>query len=234
MKSFTVITFISLMTINCASNKIFLDNYSPAQPARVAVSIELTDQAQSSAADSLVDRLSKRLALYSEERKDFILVKLNEQFDYKLTIRVNDMNLVGTAKQDSLFKERNSIHKKYDDTNDSLLAAYKPQTSTELAAKIIAASVGIISVSMISDPGPKQVWVSRSDRNKLNALYTQSYLVTHLTLSGKNDSILWQEPHEELLKLSTNTDKKEQIGILIRNTLFYLESKVPFFILPEN
>jgi hypothetical protein len=240
MRAFVYLSFLFLILINCAANRSMLSNYSSAQPARVTVSIELTKQSQSIIVDSLINRITQKLQLYSEERKDFIMVDQNQPFDYKLTIKVTELNLIGAETQDSFYRKRDSIYNKYYEANDSMLTIYKKEQAKSAAAKVttgIAATVVLnaltmplgISVFFPMGSTENEDIIPAEEQKKLNTLYSQSFLSTTLKLSTQKDSILWQEPHKELLSLSSTFNELQQVGILIRNTIFYLESKLPFF-----
>jgi hypothetical protein len=134
--------------------------------------------------------------------------------------------------------KRDRIDRKYNKINDSIQAAYKPMTQGQLVAANIATNViantlllplGFVSVTVIENTGPKFVGESEEDSKSIDSTYSQAKVIYEATLVKSNGKLIWKKKHENLFKLNYVVNEQEQIDILLRNIILFLDDKMPLF-----
>lgn len=199
--------------------------------------MELTDINQQIVADSLGAELARRLLLYSEEKKNFKLVKPNEISDYKFTVRIISFRLIPIDTLAVFIREKNAIENKCDRINDSIREKYKPLSPAALTTANIATNVainavllplGFVGVAVISNQEPKSISPSKSDINKLDSLSKEAYIGYSASITDNKGKIRWKKKGIEKYGLYYLTSEQEQLKVLARNVVLNFEGKIPF------
>jgi hypothetical protein len=227
------LTLFTLILFTCSSIK--LTKTPPL--ATISFNIELTSANQQTAGDSLGAELARRLLVYSEEKKDFRLVRPGEKADYALKIRITSFHVVSSDTQISLNRSRRAIENKYDRINDSLHQSYRPMSGGQLAAANIVSNVvlnaallplGFVGVAVISNDGPETVGPSFEDRKAIGALLREANLGYQAEISDAAGKIKWKKSGTEYYTLDYVVSEKEQLTVLVRNVVLEFENDMPF------
>jgi hypothetical protein len=214
-----------LFVFGCAAPVSFLQN---GKPSTINFKIDLTDPAQKTIADSIASKLISRFQVYSEERKDYTLVKPDEQSDYTLRIVINSFHLVPIDSQVAMKSKRDSIDRKYDSNNGTV--------SPDEIVKIAAANIitNVVTNALLNPLGFVAITVIKSDPDASRRLALDgTYLTAHVSmksfiLDSKGKQTFSTNDVQEFT-LSYPASYKEQTDILSRNLILNLEGKLPFF-----
>jgi len=230
-----IVLFLVGLSLSCNTSTFTLE--TSGRPGRVKFKIELTDKSQMQFADSLAAFLVPRFQAFSDERKDFILVKSNDSSEYCVYISVVSCQIVPYDAQQDLAKKRGKIEKKYNAINDSLQGNFPPEEAAKIAAANIAANVisnailfplGFYSVTVIKANGPYVAQPNRTEQTAIDSTFSTAHLLIEAKLAKSDGTTMWRDKAFAKFKLTDVTTESEQIQVLSRNIILSLEDKLPF------
>jgi hypothetical protein len=226
------ILFISIIQSSCSLPLRFDNN---GQPGRIKFNIELTDTSQMVFVDSIAAFLVPRFQAFSDERKDFVLVKSNDNSDYSLYISILSCQIVPYEKQIALAQKRDKIENKYRDSiQEHLPSEEVPKLiAANIAANVISNAIlnplGFFSVTLITAKGPYIAQPNYKERKIIDSTFSTAHLLIEAKLKQNDDKIIWHDKSYQKYKLTYVISEKEQVQVLTRNTILSLEDKLPFF-----
>ena len=221
-KLFHAFLVSGLLLSLCSCSAIYLNHMQNAPvPPRVAMTIEITDPNQKKIADSLVLALGHQLQVYASEFKKFTLAASVDSADLVLKVRVRQFRILGSDTQTVIEKKRRQGIKVGDpDSVDQAKIA-------RIAAANVAANV---IANMITLPlGFATIIVIRDDESVLGGgldNYSASALACNFKLVAKQ-KILWEKDTNHKYHLTGPTGEKEQMSVLIRNTIMDIQDRLP-------
>lgn len=206
----------------CSCSAIYLDQmqYAPVPP-RVAMTIEITDLNQKKIADSLILALGHQFQVYASEFKKFTLANSADSADLVLKVRVRHFHILGSDTQMVIENKRQKGMKVGDP--DSVEKAKIARIAAEniavnVIANMITLPLGFASVTIIRDN--ESVLGGGLDN------YSASTLACNFKLVAKQRS-LWEKDTDQRYHLTSPTGEKEQISVLMRNTIMDIQDRLP-------
>jgi hypothetical protein len=200
----------------------------------IAFSIEITDEDQKIAADSLGAALARRLLIFSEDRKTFTLVKPGTPADFHFKIQINSFHLVPVDVQESLNQERAKIEGKFERRRDSLeksVSAAQIATAnvvSNIAFNALLFPLGFVGVVVITKDNFVPKGPSYLEQRDLDALTRKAKFKYSASLTGQKNQIQWENQGQSELTITSAMSEKEQLYVLVRNALLDFEGKMPF------
>jgi hypothetical protein len=228
LKSLAVLSLV--LYVNCAPRIPF----SKQSPKLLGFTIEMTDSKQQIAADSLGAELARRFIAYGDENGDFRLVKPGNPSEYAFKIRLTSFNLITMDSQVAVNRELKKITGKYDRINDSILDHSKPGRGNLNIAGSLAATAalnillpqGWVGYILVRDS--KWATPTWAEQRVIDSLTQFSNLGFSAELSDRAGKKIWMKNGIETIKLDSQMSEKEQLFLLVRNTVMNFEGKMPF------
>ena len=223
---------ISLAFLCSCCTSIVLKQGQPL--STIAFSIEITDEDQKIAADSLGAALARRLLIFSEDRKTFTLVKPGTPADFHFKIQINSFHLVTVETQESLNQERAEIEGKFERRRDSIeksVSAAQIATAnvvSNIAFNALLFPLGFVGVVVITKDAFVPKGPSYIEQRDLDALVRKAKFKYSASLTGQKNQIQWEKQGQSELTITSSMSEKEQLNVLVRNALLDFEGKMPF------
>ncbi len=232
MKTKNIVTILLLsmciLLLNCDSSLLF--KYTKTKPAKLKLHLNLTSPDQQIVIDSVSSIITKRLLIISDYRKDFILVKEGESYDYLFELTVRQLKLISKPKQVKISQKRKKMEKKLEKAKDSIsggrIAA--SNIAANFISNLILNPLGYMSITIITDES-----IARGRNPKIysaiDSTISTALLSFDLQVKNNNNRIISRNDIDEYFTLTYIIPIEEQLSVLTRNFVMNLEDHYPFF-----